>query len=91
MTREREVGMVRGSLEEGDERQKLRQSIIWPLCFPIFCALIFLFYFCNYTLFAGNVKQGCAGNEVVCWTALVCLLLPCKLCMCKARGDAWLL
>lgn len=56
MTREREVGTVRGSLEEGDERQKLRQSIIWPLCFPVFCTLNFLFYFCNYRLFVGNVK-----------------------------------
>lgn len=33
MTREREVVMVRRSLEEGDERQKLRQSIIRPFVF----------------------------------------------------------
>lgn len=39
MTREREIGTVRGNLEEGDERQKLRQSIIWPLCIPIFYIL----------------------------------------------------
>lgn len=38
-----------------------------------------------------GVKQGCAGNEVVCWTALVCLLLGCKLSTCKASGGAWLL
>lgn len=52
MTREREVGMVGWSLKEGDERQKLRQSIIWPLCIPVSCILqiFFLNYFCNHTL-----------------------------------------
>lgn len=58
MTREREVGTVGWSFK-GDERQKLRQSIIWPLCIPVSCILrffIFFYYFCNHTLFFANVE-----------------------------------
>lgn len=44
MTREREVGTVGWSLK-GDERQKLRQSIIWPLCIPVSCILRFFIFF----------------------------------------------